>query len=363
MKISTFILSFTLSLLTLTTLAQERKSIFFYEKTHDFGTIDERDGEVSCDFYFRNDGTEAVSIKEIHTSCGCTSPEWDEKPILPNKRGKITLTFDPKERYGDFDKGATILFESMAGRFYESVSIVGTVKFPERTIEEYFPYDLGNDVLVSDRFFVFGTVQKGDNKSQIIEIYNSSDKPLTLTVANQPRHLSTEFSPKILPPKERGYFTFVCFTAAMQAWGHTADSLYIVANGKKAKESVEYRINLCENFSKMTAKEKVEAPIIVVSPRELDLDTVKIGTRKKATISIKNAGEQPLIIRKVSSDSDYLTAKVRQKTIKGGKNGILEIEIDATALQPFDFQKRIQIISNDPTHSVIDLYIKWITAN
>lgn len=77
------------------------------EMVWDFGTI-KPDKPVSHDFEFVNDGTGNLVILDATAECGCTKPEWPEKPIAPGKKGKIKVTYNPIGRPGSFEKTVTI---------------------------------------------------------------------------------------------------------------------------------------------------------------------------------------------------------------------------------------------------------------
>lgn len=78
--------------------------ISFVEKSHDFGTIKEANGPVSYEFEFKNVGNEPLVILSARASCGCTRPEYPEKPIKPGEKGKIKITYNPAGRPGEFDR-------------------------------------------------------------------------------------------------------------------------------------------------------------------------------------------------------------------------------------------------------------------
>lgn len=79
-------------------------TIEFDTKSHDFGTIKEADGSVSCEFAFTNTGSEPIVIISANASCGCTRPEYPKKPIAPGKTDKIKVTYNPMGRPGEFNK-------------------------------------------------------------------------------------------------------------------------------------------------------------------------------------------------------------------------------------------------------------------
>jgi len=83
-------------------------SIEFATKAHDFGTIQEKNGPVSCAFEFTNTGTAPLVIISAKTSCGCTTPSFPKRPIEPGKTGEITVKYNPAGRPGEFDKRVTV---------------------------------------------------------------------------------------------------------------------------------------------------------------------------------------------------------------------------------------------------------------
>lgn len=76
----------------------------FKTRLHDFGTIKEEKGPVSCTFEFTNTGDKPLIIIDATASCGCTRPEYSVKPIKPGKKGKIKVTYSPIGRPGAFRK-------------------------------------------------------------------------------------------------------------------------------------------------------------------------------------------------------------------------------------------------------------------
>jgi hypothetical protein len=88
--------------------ADKKGDIYFETTTHDFGTIKEKGGAVSCEFTFVNKGDGNLSITDAKAQCGCTRPEYPQAPIAPGKKGKIKVTFNPLSRPGAFTKTVTL---------------------------------------------------------------------------------------------------------------------------------------------------------------------------------------------------------------------------------------------------------------
>jgi len=81
--------------------------ITFAEYEHDFGKV--REGrKVRHTFTFENTGSESLVIQSATTTCGCTVPRYDRKPIAPGKGGKLEVEFDTSGRDGMQVKTVTV---------------------------------------------------------------------------------------------------------------------------------------------------------------------------------------------------------------------------------------------------------------
>jgi hypothetical protein len=80
--------------------------IKFNELSHDYGTM-EQNGNGTFDFVFTNEGTEALILSNVRSSCGCTIPQWPREPIAPGKSSTIAVKYDTR-RIGSFSKSITV---------------------------------------------------------------------------------------------------------------------------------------------------------------------------------------------------------------------------------------------------------------
>ena len=107
-------------------MADEKQAEATFEvKSHDFGTIKEANGPVSCNFEFTNTGDKPLLIIDATASCGCTRPEYPSKPIKPGTKGKIKVTFSPIGRPGAFKK--TVKIKTNGKERTTTLIIKGTV--------------------------------------------------------------------------------------------------------------------------------------------------------------------------------------------------------------------------------------------
>ena len=104
-----FMAIFAICLVTLSAVADDKQAeATFATLSHDFGTIQEAKGPVSCTFEFTNTGDKPLLIIDAVASCGCTRPEYPSKPIKPGKKGKIKVTYSPIGRPGAFKKSVKV---------------------------------------------------------------------------------------------------------------------------------------------------------------------------------------------------------------------------------------------------------------
>ncbi|MFV8358189.1 DUF1573 domain-containing protein [Flavobacterium sp. XS1P32] len=75
--------------------AQNGPKIEFEAKdnTIDYGKIN-KNGNGSRDFIFTNTGNAPLIITNVLSTCGCTVPTKPDEPILPGKKGKITVKYN-----------------------------------------------------------------------------------------------------------------------------------------------------------------------------------------------------------------------------------------------------------------------------
>ena len=81
--------------------------ISFREYEHHFGKVSKGE-KVGYVFTFENQGTANLVIASATTSCGCTVPKYDTKPIPPGGKGNLEVVFDTSGRSGIQTKTVTV---------------------------------------------------------------------------------------------------------------------------------------------------------------------------------------------------------------------------------------------------------------
>jgi hypothetical protein len=81
--------------------------ISFSEYEHHFGKVKEGE-KVGYTFTFVNQGTADLVIASASTTCGCTVPKYDKKPVHPGKNGSLEVVFNTSGRSGMQTKTITV---------------------------------------------------------------------------------------------------------------------------------------------------------------------------------------------------------------------------------------------------------------
>ena len=80
--------------------------IRFIETEHNYGTI-QKGGDGKCQFTFVNEGNEPLILDKVKASCGCTTPSYTQKPVMPGKTGTIDVKYNTNN-VGGFSKTVTV---------------------------------------------------------------------------------------------------------------------------------------------------------------------------------------------------------------------------------------------------------------
>jgi hypothetical protein len=101
-----------------------RATHIVFENTElDMGKLTQ-DHPSTATFSFENIGEAPLLIYSAEASCGCTQPEYPQKPVSPGEKGEIKVTYDAKDP-GKFLKSITIYHNG--DNNFDVLKISGTV--------------------------------------------------------------------------------------------------------------------------------------------------------------------------------------------------------------------------------------------
>ncbi len=330
-------------------------NISFDTEAHDFGEINEADGAVTVNFSFTNTGSVPLMIKQVHASCGCTSPNWSKEPVLPGKTGFVSATYNPQNRPGPFSKTVTVV--SNATTPNKVLTIRGEVIPKPKSMEDIYRFSMDR-IRLKTNHMSFARVLKDQKGTQIVEIVNVSDKPVKVTFERVPPHLSLSASPAILEPGQEGVIEGVYDSKLKDDWGFLVDRVDVVLDGESnSSNRLTVSATIEEDFASMTAEQKANAPKIVFSENTFEFEEIKQGDKVEHVFTITNNGKSDLIIRKVRASCGCTAVSPKDRVINAGGSTTMKVIFDSAG-KVGKQNKTITVISNDPSHSRSILWVK-----
>ncbi len=325
--------------------AQNNSPIHFDRTTHDFGRIKEEGGKVSYTFKFKNNGKQPIIIKNVQSSCGCTTPDWSKTPVLPGKEGFVSAEFDPIDRPSTFTKQISV-FNNVTNEPI-ILEIKGDVIPKTKQVEDLYRYNIG-ELRLATNHVAFARLLNTEKKSQSIDIINSSDQPITIGIAGSlASHLSVVPSPNMLKPKQTGKLVVEYDASKKGAWGYVIDRVNLTINNKPVNGfPLTVSATILEDFSKLTPSELADAPTMDFSGLEYDFGSIKQGETITHEFTFKNNGKHDLIIRDTQS-SCGCTAVETKKVIKPGESSGIKVTFNSAGKSGGQ-NKSITLITNIP---------------
>lgn len=327
------------------------------EPEHNFGTFKEEAGPQSHDFYIANTGTQPLVIQNVVASCGCTATDWTKQPIPAGSRGKVTATYDPKDRPGRFDKTVTVYTNTKPE--ITVLTIKGEVIPHEKTVEELFTFPVGDKLRFESVQLAFTNVKKNEKKMRVMQVVNVSKEPVKLEFDNLPAHLTLKANPETLKPGQKGLIEGTYDATKNQGWGNVNDMVRIKVNGKPV-ENVYYYVsaNLVEDFSQLSKEQLANAPVFTVEKTTFDLGKIKGQTQNEVEFKFTNTGKSDLYIRNVRATCGCTAVQQGNSAegIKPGQSSSIKATFNSGGYQG-KVTKAIYVYANDPLHSEVVLML------
>ncbi len=325
------------------------------ETRHDFGVIREQDGQVSCIMRVVNTGDSALHLLRVRTSCGCTAVDFTRTPITPGDTGQVKVTYSPKNRPGEFDKDVWVYTNGQPSR--TRLQITGNTIPAPATLDEQYPVAVG-DLRLSGALVTVGEVLRGKGRNAYLNGYNASTDTLLVTVAHAPAHIRARAVPDTVPPGATTALTIFVDSNLAPLWGLNTDSLDVMAEPMSQHAEalsgitrIEVMANVRENFERLDERDLERAPKAVVGCGErLNFAPTTCGQRATQTFDIANTGHDPLVVRRLWSGDNTVTATADKTTIKRGKHATVTVTVDTRPVQGPVFNTLLEVTTNDPAN-------------
>ncbi len=233
----------------------------FPKETHDFGNIDE--GTIaSYEFEFTNTGDQPIEITRVQAACGCTTPEWTNKPIHPGETGKIKASYNSEGRPDVFNKSITVY--SNARKEMLALFIKGFVKSKRPANQEgakFVQPDAGKLTLLPPAIQVskvshdFGKVAVGEKAKERLFIHNTGQNTLIIqAIENNNKAITFGISTVTIPPNQPAMLDIIIESDKLQT---LSEQLILRTNDpKNPTQIIQITGEIFEDFGKQMFKAK-----------------------------------------------------------------------------------------------------------
>lgn len=328
-------------------VGNEKQPVFFVENTvHDFGLINETDGEAMSIFKVKNMGEAPLVITHVQTSCGCAEPEWTREPIQPGEFGDVVIIYNPTNRPGPFKKNITVYTNEPTKR--QRLTIKGDVIPKPRKLNASFRDTIGV-VQMEAKDFLFYTMRPQETQAKEIWIQNFSDEDVFLSTANVPAYIKVEAPEKLEPMKPQRFKVSLDGTTINKK-GRLLSEFTLktkTASGKESDEAISIIAHFIDDFSKLTPTERSNSARVQLSPTLLEFGKLKKRKAVSQSITVTNEGRSPLIIHSATVDDPRVeVVALKSKTIQPGESMDIEVRILPKKLKG-TLDTELHIVCND----------------
>lgn len=336
-----------------TSFAQEgAQGLEFNKKVHNFGRISVQSGPQSCTFEFKNISKKPIAINNVLSSCGCTTPEWPKKPVMPGQGGVIKVTFLNDQGPYPFDKALTVYTSAAAKPII--LRVTGVPYENNKSIKEQFPIAIG-PLGIRNNTLKIGQLEQGESNTKSVAVANLSNKPVTVKFADISAGLSLKAEPAVIPANGMGEIMYTVDTKVKQNWGNTIYTANVVCNNVKASRGLRVDCMIIDNFSNLSKQEQNNGPMIIAKNSSYNFGTAAKGENITAVFNLRNTGYRELKIYKIDTSDSKLNINY-PSTVKAGEEFVVKVSFN-TAGYSGEEVFTITLITNSPNRPLVNLFV------
>lgn len=338
-----------------------RAQLVFDLDRHDFGSIREADGAVTCTFTGVNRGTKPIVLLDVVTSCGCTVPEYSRKPVLPGASTRIVVTYDPANRPGRFSKELAVYASDK--RKIATLTIGGTVIPRPKSIEELYPVYAGGGVRLSTTLSSFSYLYVGKEVHAAVEYVNTSKHAVEFRL--RPKETSGCLrigAPERIEAGERGSIDLAyVIPASNPHYGTVKDAFEVVVSGR-SRETVLVAHGIVVDDPALRRGKPV--PVLRTSENIVRFGEVDHATTvERRTFVLANDGDGELIVRAVETGGRIGTSLRAGTRIAPHDSLTVEVTIRPSDADYGPLLDRLAIITNDPARPMRRLRVTAVVVS
>lgn len=313
---------------------------------------------VTVEFELVNNSRNDMFIRDVRTSCGCTSVEYPEKRIERGATFFVKATYDAKQ-LGHFAKQVGIYTANNPVPTY--LTMRGVVVSEIKEFEGAYAFKVG-DLTVDRADIEFDDVNQGDMQVQEIHVFNNSSRSAEPVVMHLPPYLKAEVSPSTIASGHAGVIRLMLDSQKLRSLGLTQTKIYLGHQpGDKVSRDKEMLVSVVSlpNFQDMEEIDLMNAARIKYEPLALDLGRFNGKNKLKGEVVITNKGLSALKITSLQMYTEGIKVSLGQRSLEVGASTKLKITVDRRQLQHVKGKPRVLLTTNDPKRPkvIIDINV------
>lgn len=339
-------LFFVAFLLAAATLFAQTTPIQFDNLKHNFGAINQND-KAEHTFRFTNTSSQAVTLKNVRASCGCTTPAWTREEVKPGATGEIQVSYNTA-RVGAFNKTVTVTYDSLATPLI--LTIEGNVLQSPDQVSFQFPQ--GN---LSFEQSSLSTGVLDSDKEQVLTLRfkNIGPKEIRFTGAMEKENMfDVTLKNQVLTPGQIGSLEVKVKGKDFVSGGAFSKNIKLVTDDEAQPDKL-FAINGTLNKI-YTAEELARMPNIKFEAAEYNAGKVFEGEKVVYAFKFTNTGKEDLVLESVKASCGCTATEPKDKIVKGGASSEILATFDSRGRQGIQ-NKTITVRSNDPDQGTIIL--------
>lgn len=336
--------------------AQDRKTLFWEQKTINIGAVLEEKGPVTVEFFGLNQNNQAIQLTDVITDCGCTTVDYSRDTLSMHDIASIKVQFDPDHRGGDFRK--MVIVRSNVDIYGDTLFLEGiNMPIPE-DYELAFPYRK-NSLGFRLPGINMGHVFTNEPKVKYVEVFNFGTENIAISKLGQsfPDHIQVTLEPEVLSPGQRGLLVLTFDGQAKNDLGFFDETLGIKFWDSAQAVELKLQAVVYEYYPPVPKSMEHRVAKLGISDVDLDLREVNASQKVNRTIILTNLGPEPLEIKKVTTTCGCVQVQLDQTVLQSGERADLKFTFDPKGRRGID-HKHITLFSNDPLNPVRTITIK-----
>ncbi|MGY6523230.1 MAG: DUF1573 domain-containing protein [Mongoliitalea sp.] len=329
----------------------ERKLLNWQQKSIYLGPVLAENGVTTVEFLATNPHADTLFITDVITDCGCTVVGYSRDTLVADGLLSIKVSYESDYRGGDFAK--LILVRTNLDIYGDTLILEG-INFPViDDAERNFPYKKG-ELGFRLPSINLGQLFTNEPKVKFYDVYNfGKDSVSFKDLMEQPWPAYVQFTlePRKVAPSSRALLAVTADAEKIGDLGFFSENIKVLTEDANASIDLTLMGTAFEYFEPIPKSMEKMVPRLLLSESEIDFKEINSSRTVQRSLVLSNLGQEPLLIRKVSTNCDCVIVNLEEKEILPGGKVEISISFDPKGRRGID-HKHITLFTNDPINPV-----------